>query len=150
MATRGFENFSMSDAVKHNLDRRASKQPQKRAMLPQERRSKYRAVKTTVHGITFHSKKEAQRYEQLLWHGHLGYVRNLELQPRFPLRVTARDAPVTMIIGAYVADFRYEERVDFAAPWADVVEDCKGWRTPLYKLKKKHFEAQYGITIRET
>lgn len=30
-----------------------------------------------------------------------------------------------------------------------VVEDVKGFKTPLYKWKKKHVEAQYGITIRE-
>jgi hypothetical protein len=30
-----------------------------------------------------------------------------------------------------------------------VVEDVKGFRTPLYRLKKKLIEAQYGIAIIE-
>jgi hypothetical protein len=30
-----------------------------------------------------------------------------------------------------------------------VVEDVKGMRTPMYRWKKKHVEAQYGITITE-
>jgi hypothetical protein len=34
--------------------------------------------------------------------------------------------------------------------WRDVVEDVKGLPTPVYKLKKKLVEAQYGIQIRET
>lgn len=31
-----------------------------------------------------------------------------------------------------------------------VVEDCKGFKTEIYLRSKKHFEAQYGIRIRET
>lgn len=31
-----------------------------------------------------------------------------------------------------------------------VVEDCKGMKTPLYLWKRRHFEIQYGVKIRET
>ena len=47
-------------------------------------------------------------------------------------------------IGHYVADFEYLEGD------VRIVEDVKGMKTPLYRWKKKHFEAQYGLKIRET
>ena len=107
-------------------------------------RSKYRAVPTTVHGIRFASKAEAKRYGELLYLGYAGEVRNLELQPRFDLRVDGKS------VGTYVADFRYEARPSpYNVMWRDVVEDVKGVRTPVYKLKKKLVEAQYGLTIQE-
>ena len=110
---------------------------------------KYRAVPTTVHGFRFASKAEATRYQQLLLLGMAGEIRNLELQPRFDLHVEG------VKVGAYVADFRYQERlfgrgVGFTGRWDDVIEDVKGVRTPVYRMKKKHFEAQYGMVIRET
>ena len=111
--------------------------------------SKYRAQPTVVHGFRFASKAEARRYTELLLLGQAGEIRNLELQPRFPLTVDG------VTVATYVADFRYEE-VAWNGPkgidgtFRDVVEDCKGFKTPTYRLKKKHFEAQYGIAIRET
>jgi len=112
-------------------------------------RSKYGAVKTTVHGRTFDSKAEARRYLELLAR-HI-VIRNLELQPRFPLK--GADGS---IIGVYVADFRYQESKHHHGPdgefdaWTeDIVEDVKGVLTPVYRLKKKLFEAQYNIQIRE-
>lgn len=132
MATRGFENVKASDLAKH--------------ILP--KRSKYRAVKTTVDGITFDSKKEAQRYHELKLMEKAGHIRALELQPRFPLWVhtgLVNRAPVT--IGEWRADFSYEQ--DCSGGWVERVEDVKGFKTALYRWKKKHFEAQYGIEISE-
>ena len=113
------------------------------------RRSKYNAQRTTVDGWTFDSKAEARRYQQLLIRGLAGEIRNLELQPRFPLPYNA---------GSYVADFRYEERGvhRFVSPdlrpvvfWCDVVEDVKGIKTAVYRLKKRLVEAFHSIQIRE-
>ena len=121
----------------------------KAAGVPQKRRSKYGAVKVTIDGVTFASKAEGRRYLELLAR-HV-VIRNLELQPRFPLK--GADGS---IVGVYVADFRYQESKhrhwpdgEFEAWTEDVVEDVKGVKTPVYRLKKKLFEAQYGITIRE-
>ena len=108
---------------------------------------------TVVNDYRFASKKEARRYQELLLLGHAGLVRNLELQPTFPLRVRADEAPVTWIVGHYRADFRYEELQtppDQAVHWLDVTEDCKGMKTAVYRLKKRMVEAQYGISVRET
>ena len=112
-------------------------------------RSKYRAVPTVCHGFRFASKREAARYGELLLLGMAGEIRNLELQPRFPLLVGG------VKVGDYVADFRYQECRLVGSPaiqdvvWRDVVEDVKGVRTPVYRMKAKHMLAQYGITIRE-
>jgi hypothetical protein len=147
MSTRGWENVKAIVSP--------AKPPRQRVQRPQVGRSKFGAVRTVVNGWTFDSKREAARYLELLAIGELGEIRNLELQPRFPIRARANDAPVTVIVARYVADFRYEERnpkwfpTDTACAWRDVVEDVKGAKTPMYRLKKKLVEAQYGIVIRE-
>src|SRR5262245_35080016 len=123
MATRGWESATESDM----------RSRQKRVTLPQVQRSKYRAVKTTVDGITFDSKREAERYTMLKALERVGEISDLELQPRFPLHVRAVDAPVSLIIGEYIADFRYRR-----AGNVSIVEDAKGFKTPLYRWKKKH------------
>ncbi len=110
------------------------------------KRSKYGAVKTTVDGITFASKKEAQRYHELKLMEKAGEIRALILQPIFTLRVDEIE------IGAYRADFRYETKLFSAQKgwtWQLVVEDVKGFKTPLYRWKKRHVEIQYAITIKE-
>ena len=106
---------------------------------------KYRAVPTTVHGFRFASKAEARRYQELLLLGMAGEIRNLELQPRFDLHVNG------VKVSTYVADFRYQERQHsaYTLKWHDFVEDVKGVRTPVYRMKQKHMVAEYGITIRE-
>ena len=99
---------------------------------------KYSAEQTTVDGIKFSSKKEAKRYSELMLLQEAGEISDLTLQPRYPLRVRG------IKIGEYVADFRYRDKASFL-----VVEDVKGFKTPLYKWKKRHFEAQYGVKITE-
>lgn len=122
-----------------------------------KRSGKYNARKTTVDGITFDSAKEAKRYQELKLLQRAGEIRGLLLQPRFPL--WAHDGVVEhgpIKIGEYRGDFSYEEkrRGDRGAErlglhWDDVIEDVKGFKTPLYRWKKKHVEAQYGIRVRE-
>ena len=112
------------------------------------RRSKYGAVPKVVDGIRFHSKREATRYQELRLLEKAGEVKDLELQPEFPLFVPGRGngGPYERVcLGKYVADFRYRAgRIGLL-----VIEDVKGVKTPLYRWKKKHVEAQYGIQIRE-
>lgn len=107
-------------------------------------RSKYRAVPTVVDGIRFASKKEARRYQELRLLEKAGEIRGLTLQ--VPLVLSAGNDRRTSI-GKYVADFVYEERT--GQDWCHRVEDAKGFKTPLYRWKKKHVAAQYGIEIRE-
>ena len=119
-----------------------------------QRKSKYGAVKETVDGITFHSRKEANRYRELKLLEKAGEIYRLQLQPRYrlcpfwPEWKTSTAEPVPEI-GHYVADFRYCTTERCICAWGCVVEDVKGMKTPLYRWKKKHVEAQYGIEIRE-
>lgn len=117
--------------------------------------SKYGAIPTMVDGIKFPSKKEARRYGELTLRQRAGEIRKLELQPQFPLYATAipyiDPARDPLKLGIYRGDFRYEEcdHANGHSGWRVIVEDVKGFKTPLYKWKKRHVEAQYGIEIRE-
>lgn len=106
-------------------------------------RSKYGAKPTTVDGIRFASKAEARRYSELRMLERAGEIVKLELQPKFPLMHAGKK------LATYIADFRYV--VPGYRPLTDreVVEDVKGMKTPVYRLKKKMVEAQYGIEITE-
>lgn len=107
-------------------------------------RSKYRAKKTVVDGITFDSRKEADRYLVLKGMEEDGSIEDLRRQVRYEL-IPAFDVdgrhyrPVS-----YVADFVYRE------DGREVVEDVKGMRTDVYRLKSKLFARRYGMSIKET
>jgi hypothetical protein len=100
--------------------------------------TKYAAVRTTIDGVTFASKKEATRYKQLKLLEKGKVISNLQLQPRYPCKINGA------LICTYVGDFSYTENGKF------VLEDVKGILTPVYRLKKKLVKALHGIDIRET
>ena len=106
--------------------------------------SKYHAKKTTVDGITFDSRREADRYLVLKGMEEDGLIEDLRRQVRYEL-VPAFDVdgrhyrPVY-----YVADFVYVE------DGKEVVEDVKGMMTDVYRLKSKLFARRYGMVIKET
>jgi hypothetical protein len=106
--------------------------------------SKYHAKKTTVDGITFDSRKEADRYLVLKGMEEDGSIEDLRRQVRYEL-IPSFDVdgrhyrPVY-----YVADFVYVE------DGKTVVEDVKGMRTDVYRLKSKLFARRYGMSIKET
>lgn len=101
--------------------------------------SKYHAIKTEVDGYVFDSKKEAARYSELKLAEISGDISDLELQPRFPIIINETK------ICTYIADFRYKER-----DGKEIVEDCKGMRTAVYRLKKKLVLAVHGVEIFES
>lgn len=103
------------------------------------KRSKYGARPTVVDGVRFASRREADRYVTLCWRVRAGEIRDLELQPRYPLH-----APNGAKVGTYVADFRYVD-----ADGVTHVEDAKGMPTPLYRWKRRHVEAEYGLLVEE-
>ena len=108
------------------------------------RRGKYNARKTTVDNIVFASKREAARYVELKLLQRAKRIADLECQPQFPIVVNGQT------VAKYVADFQYRELAwDFEIVENLVVEDVKGMKTPVYRLKKNLVEAQYGIQIRE-
>jgi len=99
---------------------------------------KYRAVKTVVDGHTFDSKREAERYMELKLLVKAGLIKNLDLQPSFPLQdgFTCKGKKYRPII--YKADFGYIENGEY------VVEDVKGMETDVFKLKRKMFIKKFG------
>ena len=101
--------------------------------------TKYRNKRTEYKGIWFDSQKEARRYQELELMERAGYIAKIELQPRYNLVVNGQNC------GFYRGDFRYE----VVETGLTVVEDVKGVRTPLYRLKKKLVKALYGIDIVE-
>jgi hypothetical protein len=105
---------------------------------------KYHAQPTMVDGIRFASKKEARRYGELKLLEKAGEIHSLRVQPSFDLDVIGGFVN-RVNIGVYRADFDYFDRRKDTR----VVEDVKGFKTPLYRWKKKHVEAQYGISITE-
>jgi hypothetical protein len=103
------------------------------------RYNKYKAEKHRIDGYTFDSKKEAQRYADLRLLVEAGEIRDLRIHPRFPLEINPN------CIVTYVADFSYLPKDGSRT----VVEDVKGVKTPVYRLKKKLMKAIYGIDIQE-
>ena len=101
--------------------------------------NKYNAVKTTINGITFDSKRESIRYQELLLLQRAGQIRDLALQVPFAIIVNGKK------ICKYIADFQYVD----VATGKTVVEDSKGVRTQVYVLKRKLVSAVYGIDIVE-
>lgn len=89
--------------------------------------SKYKAKPTVVGNTRYASQKEAARCEQLKLLECSGLIRNLELQPKFPLIVNG------VKVCTYIADAAYFENN------ARVVEDVKSkpTKTPVYRLKRK-------------
>lgn len=67
-----------------------------------------------------------------------GAISGLRLQVRFPLRVNG------VTVANYLADFVY------VRDGRRVVEDVKGMRTAVYKLKCRLMQAVHGIEILET
>ena len=100
--------------------------------------TKYRAIKTVVDNITFDSKREAQRYGELKLLFRAGQIRNLELQPKLDFILEGEK------MFTYKPDFIYFENGQ------RVIEDVKGVKTPVYRLKKKLIEKQLKVQIRET
>lgn len=108
------------------------------------RANKYHAKKTVVDGMTFDSRREADRYLVLKSMEEDGDIEDLRRQVRYEL-VPAFDVedrhyrPVF-----YVADFVYRENGH------EVMEDVKGMKTDVYRLKAKLVAYRYGMNIRET
>lgn len=101
--------------------------------------AKYRAIPTIVDGIRFASKKEAARYKELLILKAAGEIYNLALQTKFPIVING------IKVCTYISDFTYFHK-GLNIP---VVEDVKGIKTPVYRLKKKLMLAVNGLEITE-
>lgn len=99
---------------------------------------KYNNVKTEIDGFMFDSKKEANRYVELKGMVNRGEIRDLQRQVKYRLDVNG------VKVCGYIADFVYKKKSG-----EEIIEDVKGVRTDVYRLKKKLMYAIHGIEIRE-
>lgn len=106
--------------------------------------SKYRNKKVTVGAETFDSRREYERYRELVLLMRAGKIHDLHRQVKFELIPAQKEGnKVVERAVYYIADFVY---------WIGdemIVEDAKGYRTDTYKLKKKLLLYRRGIKIQE-
>ncbi len=95
---------------------------------------KFKAIPTNYDGIKFGSKKEQKRYAQLILLEKSGELLFFLRQVPFHLPGNVK----------YVCDF-----MCFWKDGSVTIEDVKGFKTEMYKAKKKIVEATYPIEIME-
>jgi hypothetical protein len=100
--------------------------------------SKYHNKKTEIDGIVFDSKREANRWVELQYMEKAGAISGLSRQVPFKLEVNG------ILVCVYKSDFAYVEQGEY------VVEDAKGMKTDVYRIKKRLMWACLGIEIRES
>lgn len=124
---------------------------------PQRSGNKYHNKKITIEGLTFDSKREAKRYQELRLLEKAGEITDLQTQVKFVLIPAQREPDTIGPKGgrkpgkllerecAYLADFVYTD----TRTGGKIVEDTKGMRTADYIIKRKLMLQMYGIRIRE-
>ena len=117
---------------------------------------KYHSKKVQLDGMTFDSKREAERYIYLKLLQKAGEISDLRCQVEYELIPNQYGADVITPTGKkkrgklleravkYKADFTYIEDGEL------IVEDVKGFKTKDYILKRKMMLFFHGIRIKET
>lgn len=100
--------------------------------------NKYHNKRVIVDGIRFDSIKEANRWNELCLLQRAGKIK--ELRRQVPYVIIPKSVHGRAI--KYVADFVYIEDNK------EIIEDTKGVRTQLYKIKKR-LMAEQGNIIQE-
>lgn len=108
--------------------------------------NKYGNRTAVVGEKVFDSRLEARRYRELVLMQKAGIIRDLRTQVPFELQPSFKKGGKTIRAISYKADFVYI----VCGTGKTVVEDTKGFRTEVYKIKKKLFEYKYpDLTIKE-
>ena len=113
---------------------------------PKPTTSKYKNRKVQTEEASFASEKEHRRYLELKLLEAAGKIHDLKLQVRFELAPSyvyrGRKVPPLR----YFADFAYFKHDDLV----QIVEDCKGFQTDVYKIKRHLLKTVHNIDILET
>lgn len=166
----GIDFSRLSPSAQDQIMRKLAAQNLERMAQQQKKQSsKYHNTPTprqTDDGkeIRFDSKKEAERFDELMILLKAGKIKDLKLQPQFTLQ-EAYTTPDGVRVRAirYQADFSYERLVtnkyatdggvnyEYIDEWEKVVEDVKSkaTKTRVYGIKKKLMLEKFGIEIRE-
>ncbi len=109
--------------------------------------NKYGARKVTAtDGTVFDSQREYNRWCNLRLLERVGKISDLKRQVKYELIPFQYQSGKVVERGCYyIADFVYCD-----ADGKTVVEDCKGYRTEGYKIKRKLMLFVHGIKIKET
>lgn len=105
------------------------------------KKRKYHNEPVEIDGLRFDSQAEAKRYYELRMLERSGLIEHLEIHPKLTLTVQG------VRIGTYSADFRYYDIEQSRMVLEDVKSDAT--KTQIYRWKKRHVKAQYGISIIE-
>lgn len=96
--------------------------------------TKYKNQKIIFNGETFQSKKEYRRFCELLLLEKAGLISDLQRQVKYVLIPSQKEGKKTIEREcSYKADFVYTDN----ETGETVVEDVKGMRTEVYKIKRK-------------
>ena len=138
-------NLTREDAKKLGIEGEYElMQMEKKENKTSTNKNKYNNKKPIVDGIKFDSKKEARFYQNLKLLKAAGEVKDFELQPKFVLLEKDKDRVTGRGI-KYIADFK----ITYSNGSVEVV-DVKGYKTQVYKLKKKLLLKKYpDINFRE-
>ena len=101
------------------------------------RKNKYGAKKTTLDGIVFDSKAEANYYAMLKLREKAGEVHAVELQKPFVIAINGK------VVCTYKADFAFHDEIEKRHR----VIDVKGMDTPVSRLKRKLVQAAHGVEV---
>lgn len=107
--------------------------------------SKYFNRKVVFDGFKFDSKKEAERYAQLVLMQKGGLIKNLKLQPEFVLIDSFIYKKKKQRETKYIADFLYFDNQKRSYVVEDVKSAYLARTNALYKLKRKMFFARYPL-----
>lgn len=102
---------------------------------------KYNNEKTTIDGITFDSRLEAERFQQLRLLEKAEEIEALQLQVEFQILTgwTNPDTGERIRSKHYVADFVYYDKQ--SGKW--IIEDTKGMETSDFRLKWDFMKTLY-------
>lgn len=105
---------------------------------------KYHSKKVYIGDLKFDSKREAYRYLELKSMLDSGKITDLKMQVPYTLVPAFNLGKKRYRKMEYVADFVYNK------DGQQVVEDTKGFKTEVYKIKKKLMAYIYQIEIKES
>lgn len=106
-------------------------------------RSKYGNTKVVLDGITFDSKREAKRWQDLLLLEKSGAIANLSRQVKYELAPAVKLNGKTKRALTYILDFQYYDE----KTRKHVYEDSKGCITDVFRVKQHLMRHIWGIDI---
>jgi len=106
-------------------------------LLGRQKENKYHNKPTYIGNISFASKGEGRRYQDLKLKEKAEAISDLELQPRFELQPKFERNGIKYKAIFYKADFKYKENGKI------IIEDFKGFADKVFRIKEKLFRYKY-------